>query len=484
MSTNSGLGIQSTGVTANGAPLQQVTGLASGLDTNTIINELMSIERQPLLRLQQQTALEQTRQSDLQKIQTQLQTFNTSLQSLRDPTVWGDVQSVQSSNSSALTVTRTSGAAAGAFTFNVTQLARAAQSTQGTSLAAANANDTLTVKVGSNSINVAINAGDSIDTIATKIRTTVGTPVYASTVNGKLVLSSTTTGAGNDIVVTSSGTLAADLGMTENITPQNALYTRDGGSQVSSQSNTLTSELPGLSITLLGTGTTTVTVGSPAPDTSSISNTLQSFVTAYNQTVDMVYQKLNEKKVVNPQTDADRAAGDLNGDPQLISLLSQLRTSVSSAFQGNPAAMQLLSQVGLSTGQAIDNNGNVNTDALEGKLTLDTNALSTALNSNFSAVKALFTNPTGTFNTEGLSQRLNDVVFPFLQSGGVFDSRLQAEASTIKDLQDQQTELNVRLNAKQQALQAQFANLETALSQEQSQGSWLSSQIAGLSANG
>ncbi len=472
----------STTSSSGAAPLQQITGLASGLDTNSIINSLMTIERQPLVNLQNKQTIEQARQADLQKIQTQLQTFNNAVASLRDVTIWGDTQAVSSSDPTKLAVTRQSGAAAGAFTFNVTQLARAAQSTQSTALASANANDTLTVQVGSTSINVAISAGDSIDTIATKIRQTAGAPVYATTVNGKLVLSSTTTGTGNDIVVSSSGTLAADLGMSENITPQNALYTRDGGAQQSSASNTLTTELPGLSINLLATGTTTITVGSPAPDTTAITNAIQSLVTTYNQTVDMIYQKLNEKKVVNPQTDADRVAGDLNGDPQLASLLSQLRQSVGDAFQGAPSAAALLSQAGLSTGSAVGT-GTISQDSLEGKLTLDTTQLASLLGTNFSDVKNMFTNVTGNYASEGLSQRLNDIVFPWVEVGGVMDSRLQAESSILKDLQDQQAQLNVRLNDKQAALQAQFANLETALSQSQSQGSWLSSQIAGLNAN-
>lgn len=483
MSTNGGMGITATGISSTGGPIQQITGLASGLDTSSIIQQLMSIERQPLVQLQQQQAVEQARQADIQKIQTQLQTFNTALQGLRDVTVWGDTQSVSASDPTKLTVTRTSGAAAGAFALNVTQLARAAQSTQGSSLTNANANDTLTIKVGSTSVNVGISAGDSIDTIAQKIRTTTGVPVYATTVNGKLVLSSTTTGAGNDIVVSSTGTLAADLGMSENITPQDAQYTIDGGSTQTSSSNTLTSALPGLSITLLAAGSSTVTVGSPGPNTDAITQQVQSFVTTYNATVDMIYQKLNEKKVVNPQTDADRAAGDLAGDPQLMSLLSKLRQAVGDVFQGNPSGANLLSQAGLSTGQAVDSSGTINADALEGKLTLDTSALSSLLSTNFAAVKSMFTNATGAYGTEGLSQRLNDVVFPWVQVGGVLDSRLQAEASIIGNMQSQQDALTVRLNDKQQALQTQFANLETALSQAQSQGSWLASQIAGLYAN-
>ena len=88
----------STTSSSGAAPLQQITGLASGLDTNSIINSLMTIERQPLVNLQNKQTIEQARQADLQKIQTQLQTFNNAVASLRDVTIWGDTQAVSSSD--------------------------------------------------------------------------------------------------------------------------------------------------------------------------------------------------------------------------------------------------------------------------------------------------------------------------------------------------------------------------------------------------
>ncbi len=467
---------------ASSTPIQQITGLASGLDTSTIVSQLMAIERQPLVRLQQRQAVEQARHSDLQIIQSQLESLSSAIASLRDVGVWGDTQTVSSSDTSKLTVTRTGGAAAGAFQLTVTQLARAAQSTQQSTLASAAAADTLTISVGSSSVDVAIAAGDTIDTMASKINSTANVPVYATTINGKLVLSSRATGAGNDIVVTSAGTLATDLGMTETIAPLDAQYTIDGGAQRSSPTNTISDALAGLSITLLGTGTTTVTVGAPAPDTAAIVKQIQSFVTTYNQTIDLISSKLNEKKVVNPQSDADRAKGDLQGDPALASLLSQLRQAVGDVFGGHPPSAQLLSQAGLSTGAAVGS-GTLNQDAIEGKLTLDTDKLSSLLQTNFADVKALFTNATGSYATEGLSQRLDGIINPWIQTGGVLASRLDGESSLLKELQDQQDAMNVRLDLRQQQLEAQFANLETVLAQTQSQGQWLSSQIAGLFAN-
>ena len=56
--------------------------------------------------------------------------------------------------------------------------------------------------------------------------------------------------------------------------------------------------------------------------------------------------------------------------------------------------MNYLGNIGLSTGAAVGS-GTINQDSLEGKLTLDTTKLQSALASNFNDVKSLFTNATG-----------------------------------------------------------------------------------------
>src|SRR5690348_4995764 len=105
-------------------------GLASGLDTNTMIQQLMQVEAQPKVQMQQKQTVEQVRQQALKDIQTRLDNLKTSILSLGDTTVWGDVQTVESGDPTKVAVTRTGGAAAGAYQIGVTQLARANQFTQ------------------------------------------------------------------------------------------------------------------------------------------------------------------------------------------------------------------------------------------------------------------------------------------------------------------------------------------------------------------
>ncbi len=138
-----------------------------------------------------------------------------------------------------------------------------------------------------------------------------------------------------------------------------------------------------------------------------------------------------------------------------------------------------MSTIGLSTGAAVGG-GTITQQSLQGDLTLDTNALETALNTNYSAVKQLFSNVTNNYGSEGMVQRLNGVMSGYIGTGGILNSAIASEDSLINQLGDQKAMWDVRLNDKQAALRQQYTAMETAMSQAQSQGQWLTGQIASL----
>ena len=457
-----------------------VGGLASGLDTNTIVDQLMSIERQPQVRIAQQKTIETARQQALRDINTRLVNLDNAIAGLRDVGTWADVQSVDSSDSTRVSAVRTSGAAAGGYSIGVTRLARAQQMTQGTAASAASANSTLTIQVGSGAaIDVSLSAGDSLQAVADKINGSSGMGVYASVVNSKLVLSGRTTGAANTISVT--GSAAADFGFAQTQAALDAQYTIDGVSKTSA-SNTVTDGLAGITLTLKATtaADVSISVGAPGPDASAVQAKVQAFIDQYNSTIDFIRGKLNEKVVPNPQTDADRIKGVLQNDSALSGLLASLRSAVADPVSGRPSASSLLSQIGVSTG-ASTGGGALNQDAIAGKLTLDSAKLTEALTNRFADTKSLLNNATGDYATMGLSQRLDSIVNAWTDSStGIISSRISSEQSTIDALTQRSADMDVRLATREQALKAQFTAMETALSQAQSQSSWLTSQIAQL----
>ena len=95
----------------------------------------------------------------------------------------------------------------------------------------------------------------------------------------------------------------------------NAAYTVAGDATTyTSHTNVATDGLPGVELTFKSIGTSTVTVSAPAANPADVATKLKAFVSAYNDAVDLVRSKLTEKRVVNPQSDADAQAGALFGD--------------------------------------------------------------------------------------------------------------------------------------------------------------------------
>src|SRR5918912_2667637 len=114
---------------SDASPLR-LGGLASGMDTDSVVAQLMAIERQPQLRIQQQQRVEQARQAALRDVQSRVLNLQTAAAALRDPGIWGDVQSVDTSDSAHLAVSRTGGAPPRGYLVEGQQLAPAAPSTK------------------------------------------------------------------------------------------------------------------------------------------------------------------------------------------------------------------------------------------------------------------------------------------------------------------------------------------------------------------
>jgi flagellar hook-associated protein 2 len=456
-------------------PTLNVGGLASGLDTNSIIQQLMAVEAAPRNKLQTQQTLAQATQTLLQGFQTQLQSLSSTLTDLRSPTLFTQTQQVDSSDTTKVIAVGTSGAGIGGYQLDVSQLANSAQRTFSfTSPASAG-----TITIDGHA--TAIAAGASIQDVASAINSDASATVYAaSTDSGTLVLSNRATGdtgAGFIAVADSTGSLTEQTAKAKQ--GKDAQFTVDGVAG-SSHSNTVTSAVAGVSLTLKGVTTTsgpvTVTVGAPGASTDAIQSALQAFVSSYNSTIAAIQAKLSEKSVPNATTTSDQEQGLLFGDTQLNDLLSTMRQAIYDPIPGLPDGMNSLADLGVSTG---DTTGTVSQDSLSGTLTLDTDKLTAAIQTNPSGVRDVLA---GTASAQGWAQRFGTIVDGAAGPGGTLDSRITSEGDEIKDLASSISDWNDRLTLRQTALQAQFTAMETALSQSQSQAQWLSGQIASLPA--
>ncbi len=103
-----------------------LSGLASGFDWKSVVDQLVQVERAPEQRLlTDQTALNQ-RNAAYSNIKTQLTALQTKIAALKDPTLF-DSRTAQTADASVATATATAGTAPGSYLLNVTQLATASK---------------------------------------------------------------------------------------------------------------------------------------------------------------------------------------------------------------------------------------------------------------------------------------------------------------------------------------------------------------------
>src|SRR5215217_7389307 len=101
----------------------QLGGLASGMDTDGVIAQLMALERQPATRWSQQKKVSEAREQVLKDILSRVKNLQTAARDLKSVTTWTDTQTVESSDNTKITATRVGGAAPGGYAIAVANLA-------------------------------------------------------------------------------------------------------------------------------------------------------------------------------------------------------------------------------------------------------------------------------------------------------------------------------------------------------------------------
>jgi flagellar hook-associated protein 2 len=451
-----------------------LSGLASGVDTSTIVEQLIALDRQGTTRIQNRQYAVSGMQTALKDIASKLSTLKSAATALSSDATWKQSQKIESSDSTRVVVTQTGGAGIGGHSLQVNRLASSAQrgysfagGTAGT-ITVTNANDS------ANTMSIDVTADMTLQQVADAINAKSAGPVVAAVVKNaanqdRLVLSSRTTGSLSDFSV--SGGLTSEDGTyaTPDLSKLDAEYVLDGGAPQSSKTNVLENVLPGLRVTLKGvtSAPASISVAEPALDRDAIKDKVKAFVNAYNAVVDATRGELTEKPIAKPESEFQAGYGQLYGDTGLSSMLSTLRRQMTNVVSA--AGINDLADIGIGIPKATG--GVVSDDAKAGKLTIDDTKLSLALESNWTGVKSFFTD---------FSKQVSTYVDSQTGSAGVIDGRLKSADRNIATLKDQLTKANERIDAKEKRLKAQFAAMETALQNSQTQQAWLTGQLAAL----
>jgi flagellar hook-associated protein 2 len=381
----------------------------SSLDVNSIVTQLMTVERQPITKLAAKEAGYQAKLSAYGSVKGAVAGFQTALQGLNSASKFQTLTATPS-DTTVFSASATSIAVAGTYSLEVTSLAEAqklvaagqtssnaaigsgAETTvtfdfgtiSGGSLSngvytgasfASNGNGTKSVTIDSSNnslqgIRDAINAA-KIGVTAAIINDGSGTPY-------RLTLSSDNKGVSNSMKVSVSGDAAVDslLGhnpagtqnLSETATAQNANFKVNGVS-VTKTSNTVTDVVQGVTLNLNKETTSPATL-TVARDTNTISSSIGSFVKAYNDLA-------NTLKNVSAYDATNQKGAILQGDAAVRSLQTQLRGIIGTAVTGTPGDLTTLSSVGVAFQK-------------DGSLAVDQTKLNDAMSNHFDEIASLF----------------------------------------------------------------------------------------------
>jgi flagellar hook-associated protein 2 len=439
------------------AGTSSVSGLVSGLDTASLITQLMQVEAQTQTRIKSQLTTAQTNLKSLQDLNSKLAILTTTAGDLAKASAWNPVSVTSSSD--LVSATAGSAAVVGPLQVTVGHTARAHRLVF-TDTAAL----TDTITTGSTSVRLDrldgttldLDTGDgSLQGLVRALNAT-GTGVKASTVrlddgSYRLQVTSTTTGAASDFTLKNLD--GSDLLGGATVTAGRDAELTIGSDTVHSATNTFADVANGLTLTLRSTvADGTVVDLDVQQDAAAMTKQVKAVVDAINDAL----TKIDGLTAYNSTT---KTTGPLAGDSAVRNLRSALLSSV------YPTDGSTLAGVGIQLDRY-------------GKLTFDASAFQSAYAADGGAVAAKFVS--GTPN--GFAARVQAVAKGASDSvEGTVTTSINGRSSEIKEMQDSIADWDTRLTLRQESLQRQFTALETALSQMNSQSSWLSGQLNSLS---
>jgi flagellar hook-associated protein 2 len=449
------------------AGLISVGGLATGLDTNKIIEQLLALERRPVAALEADVQALKATQSAVTTVGSALTALRDAAEGLR--TASGVLaHAATSSAEGVLTVAAGAGAAKGSLTMTVTQLARASTALGAVGVGSA----TATVATGAGQLQFQVGAGD-VQTVDVDATTTLeglaasinelDAGVVASAINlgteavpdWRLHLVSEDTGAASTITVVRDDT---QLSVQTTLTGQDAQFTVSGiATTFSRASNTFSDVLGGVTVSLKSLGTATVTVDED-PDT--VVERVRGLVKAFNDLSSFVRAR---STVESNGEGEDVSVGSLATDSAVRGLVSRLGEIISAPIDGATTQFVNLSSLGISTKQ-------------DGTLALDETALRSALAADSDGVAAVLAGVTG---GNGIADELTTWIDQATSTGGVLDAHETALDDQLRSLQDQITVGERRLDKVELELRTRFAALEELVAGLQSQSNFLSQAFGG-----
>jgi len=397
-----------------------VFGINSNLDTQDIINKMVSLEARSMDLVEAKKQIEQQKLASFQELKNRLQTFKSVVTTLNTESRFIVNKSVFSNNSfsdsnKVVDITTTSSASSGTYSLIVNNLA-----TESKLITSGHAETTSSISSGTVTIVIGSSASSTITIDSTNntldgLRlaiNNIGLDVKASFLNDgdatnpyRLLISGTQTGSSGTVTMSTSITSGSvTMGFDTTQTAQDASLSLDGVS-ITKSSNTVTDVITGAALKLQSAGSGTISLST---DTEAITTKVSDFVDEYND----LSLFLGEQLALDSESEE---TGVLFGNFAVQNLQQILRSSISSEITGISGDYAYLSQIGITTQS-------------DGTLILDTDELSDALVDDIENVSQLFSS-----NGSVTNSSVTYVGFTSDTEPGTYDIRV---TSTLRDARE------------------------------------------------
>ncbi|MCL2457574.1 MAG: flagellar filament capping protein FliD [Desulfobulbus sp.] len=455
----------------------QFGGLATGLDTSSIITQLMSLEQAPITRLQADKTWHSNRLAAFTQLDAKLKSFADSIQNLGNADSLLK-RSVKLSSNDYLSASVSSEAmTGGSYQVEVISLAQVQKSATQNGVASKTSSTfgtgTMNLTVGGISQSIEITSdNNSLEGIMSAIND-AGLGVSAAIINDgsdtpyRLVLTGENVGktfsldssaltGGTD----SLGNMNLDDGSGTIINPPvqaaTRAHVRIDTIDIYSDSNTLSEAIPGVTLDLIQAKEGSTTTLNVNLDRSSIQSTIQSFAKGYNDVISFI----TSQSVIN-----DQGGGVLGGDSGINAIKRHLQNMLTAPF-ANDGVFSALSQLGFKTQK-------------DGTLIVDDTVLANAVDNNLDSVVSLLS---GNDGNSGLAKQFKDYLDSMTDSStGMLQGRKESINNSIKRIDNRIESMQARLDQRQKTLESQFSAMETLVSSLNSQSSYLAQQMTALS---
>ncbi|NHH91322.1 flagellar filament capping protein FliD [Pseudoalteromonas sp. MB47] len=458
-------------------PLITSAGVGSGLDLESIISASVSAENTPKMAAftEKEEAL-QVELSSLGEVKSAMSKLQDTIEKLADEDNFNkrtaNIKQPTSDDGDLISVTPTSDITPGNFNIEVVELAQGSRATSNAGLFTSTddvvsaSGGTLSFAAGDKSFDLTLDAGATLADLRDAINDSddnfgVTANIINTGTESKLVLTSSVSGTGNDLVITNdnaeldnvsttaNGGGAGGLAIATDDQAKDAVIKVDG-IEITNDTNTFKDAVQDMTIVAKRQSVD----GEAAKlsvefDRSSVTKLVDELITNYNNLIGQI----------GLQT---RIGKPLNGDATIRSFDSQLVNTLSTQLT-DAGPFSSIFDIGLG----VDKDGYLEKSSL-------VRSLNEAMDENFDDIGKAFA------GENGIATKFEELLSNYVDKNGIMKQRENSLNQQLDELEDDVANHEYRMESLEARLREQYAGLDVLLAQMQSTQTYLSAQLSSL----